>query len=335
MTLVEQIRESVTKNICLLNTRESADRQLNIGFGIDVLYARPMGVAMTSIAVNNPSLHFIFHVFESSIEDEDVERLNQLVKIHPNISLKLYHVDETVISHLPVIKHFTLAMYFRLMIPLVLDDVKRILYLDSDILCLNDISSLVDISLNHSVCAAVLDAQYVRDEKVIELDLKEGKYFNSGVLLIDIPKWNERQISEQVISILASAKEYLSLPDQDALNVVLEGKVFYLSSKWNCLPDDYRDYAVGNLDFQNSIIFLHCTFHPKPWKAACRSPLQAYYLSYEKCSPWAEQSLIPPATYREARLYANLLLKKGKLSDSLAWYIKYISMKAKFKFFAK
>lgn len=327
MTLAEKIRNSVTE-IASFSMGSCLDGQpVHIGFGTDAAYARPMGVSLTSIAVNNPEVPLVFHVFESSIAAADIERLKLLAKDYPNISLKLYQVDEDVIAHLPTLKHFTLAMYFRLMMPLVLENIDRILYLDSDILCLNDITELRDLSFDRFICAAALDEKYVRDEKVIELDLKSGNYFNSGVLFMNIAKWREEKISEQVFSVLESARNELSLPDQDALNLILEGKVLYLPSWWNFLPDMYRDLADDNMDSRNNIIFLHCTFHPKPWKAACRSSLQTYYLMYEQKSPWLDQNLLPPATYREARYYANKLLRQGNAAGALFWYGKYLTMK--------
>jgi len=226
-------------------------------------------------------------------------------------------VDEQVISHLPIRKYLPLAAYFRMMIPIVKSDLINILYLDSDIVCFNSISSVLSIDLSAYVCAAVQDIDSTRTQKVTELSLKTGHYFNSGVLLINIKKWNELDISEKALELLTQRS--FSLMDQDVLNILLETQVCYLPEKWNC--------AHGNPEIQKDIIFLHCTAHPKPWKAACKDEVQKYYLQCEKSSPWSEQPLILPTSYREARLYANLLLKRGTIGEALSWYVKYMGMK--------
>lgn len=322
MPLTEQIKRAVHETNCFTNQAESKNREIHIGFGINAAYARPMGVAIASIVVNNPDLSLVFHVFESSIEEEDIQRLKILVDTYKRISIHLYHVDEQVISHLPTLKYLPLATYFRMMIPIVLRDVASVLYLDSDIVCLNNISELTHINLTDYVCAAVLDIDSTRNEKVAELGLKSGQYFNAGVTFMNIKQWNDQSISEKAFELLTTRD--FSLLDQDVLNILLENQVCYLPEKWNC--------AHGNPEIQKDIVFLHCTAHPKPWKAACKDEVQKYYLQCEKSSPWAEQPLVPPTSYREARLYANLLLKRGDTGEALSWYVKYLGMKFQAKF---
>ncbi|MHC5828967.1 MAG: glycosyltransferase family 8 protein, partial [Nostoc sp.] len=64
----------------------------------------------------------------------------------------------------------------------------------------------------------------------------ESKYFNSGVLVMNLKKWREDQIFEKVIEYLTINKQYVRWHDQDALNAILAGKWGELEPGWNQMP---------------------------------------------------------------------------------------------------
>ncbi|MEB0233451.1 glycosyltransferase, partial [Undibacterium sp. 10I3] len=71
--------------------------------------------------------------------------------------------------------------------------------------------------------------------RVAALHLKGGDYFNSGVMLINVQRWLAAEITQATIaSILKDGKSF-RFPDQDALNVVLDGRVKFIERKWNFL----------------------------------------------------------------------------------------------------
>jgi lipopolysaccharide biosynthesis glycosyltransferase len=58
----------------------------------------------------------------------------------------------------PLSGHYSCAMYYRLIAPLVLNgSVERCLYLDADIICLKGIAGLQDIELRDNVAAVISD----------------------------------------------------------------------------------------------------------------------------------------------------------------------------------
>jgi lipopolysaccharide biosynthesis glycosyltransferase len=157
------------------------------------------------------------------------------------------------------------------------------------------------------------------------LNLKNHRYFNSGVLLLDIQKWNEQRILEQVIAALMSNPQKFRYPDQDALNLILTGKVYYLADKWNHLN-------VVTADQQESIL-LHFAAHPKPWNIAwpiskiCNDFTRDIYYRYEQLTPWQESPLLLPKNYKEMKIYAECLLSQGEYIQGLNWYLRYIKTK--------
>lgn len=139
---------------------------------------------------------------------------------------------------------FPVSAYIRLFASYFVDKrVEKIIYLDADMLLLEDISVLWNIHLQGHVLAAAVD----RTEKVgnpwggiknyKELGLNpESKYFNSGLLVIDLPMWRTLDLTNKVLECVNHNKAYAAFPDQYGLNVVLADKWLELDPRWNCVP---------------------------------------------------------------------------------------------------
>ena len=66
---------------------------------------------------------------------------------------------------------------------------------------------------------------YIRDL----LRCPEEGYFNSGVLMFNIPLWIKENLVEKCVKKIADMPD-LSYPDQDVLNMVCAGKISTLMS---------------------------------------------------------------------------------------------------------
>jgi len=138
-------------------------------------------------------------------------------------------------------------------------DVDKIIYLDVDTIVQEDISKLWKIPLNGYIIGAIqdigqtVDCEWAGIPNYKELGLEaHTKYFNSGVLLIDIQRWRAENISEQVISALSKYKEHVRLADQYGINVVFANKWLELDPKWNwpAFKEDTNPYLVHFLDIK-------------------------------------------------------------------------------------
>jgi len=295
----------------------------HIAFGIDENYARCMGVLITSIVSYNPEVPLMFHIFTESIRPEDIQRIVRLTERHP-ISIHIYYINTDAVKSLPAASHYSTAVYYRILMPAILQGTAgRVLYLDSDIICIGSLAELAHLDIEGSSVAAVMDVQRVADEKKQELHLQHDNYFNSGVMLIAVEKWNEADLSSQVLHVLSENKGKFSLVDQDALNIVLDGKVVPLSPVWN------QVYDLGQMthDPIPGTVFLHYTGSVKPWRLSGRHRLSAFYRNFETQSPWAGSSLLPPANYKEMEIYARLSLKDGDIPTAATWYFRYFREK--------
>jgi lipopolysaccharide biosynthesis glycosyltransferase len=137
---------------------------------------------------------------------------------------------------------FPITIYMNLYLAYSLpQEIKKILYLDVDLIVQDDISNLYNIDLGENIIAAALDRYKnfghswggVRNYKVLGFS-PELPYLNTGVMLIDTEKWRAHDITAKTIYAINTYKKYSHLADQYGLNVVF-GKLpwFILPQKWN------------------------------------------------------------------------------------------------------
>lgn len=137
-------------------------------------------------------------------------------------------------THLPV------TAYLRLWLPQALGDRhERILYMDGDVYIeAADLNRLLDIDLKGRPVGAIRDMQqwltpnkHVRE--FVDAGLPRAPYFNSGVLVMDVPSFNALNILGRCLELCAERPEVIHHHDQSALNCVLHGQWTELSPLWN------------------------------------------------------------------------------------------------------
>lgn len=53
--------------------------------------------------------------------------------------------------------HWSIAAYYRILIPFLFPYDKKVLYLDSDVIALDDVSKIIDVDLENKQIGAVID----------------------------------------------------------------------------------------------------------------------------------------------------------------------------------
>lgn len=255
----------------------------------DESYAPYLSVMIATVLDNcNKSRHIYFYVIDDGISEYSKEGLRQTVSDHSaNASIQFLTVDTDVYEDFLVSDHITTTAYLRISLPKILTkyNYKKVLYLDSDILVLDDIVDLYDTSLNDHTIGAVIDPGQTKALKRLGIDSTEY-YFNSGVMIIDIERWNEQSITEKTINYLKENGDRIIYHDQDALNAVLYGNWEQLEPRWNMqtsliferhpAPDETYEklYKEGNA----SPAIVHFTGHDKPWNTLKDHPYTTIYL---------------------------------------------------------
>lgn len=182
--------------------------------------------------------------------------------------------DHGVSAH-PSVTYVSEAMYLRLRIPdLVPRSVRRVLYLDADVLCTGPgLADLFGVDLGGAVIGAARDAttrRLIDNGGLPALERyphmhPQAPYFNSGVLLIDTAAWRRERIREKCEEYLAETSGARRFPDQDALNVACYGRWSRLDKRWNHLRSHRLDTHLGNQ--LSEAVLIHVNSTVKPWQA--------------------------------------------------------------------
>jgi len=313
---------------------------INIVYCTDSNYLEHVGVSITSIILNNKHHNIHFHVFLYDVSEEEK---NKLKEISSSITLYSIPIDElNKYSDIQnnKIKHINRSMYIRLSVPRLLPDyVDKFMYLDADILCFGDISSILNINIDSVVCAVTpdsLDANNMLQNKE-RLNLASQKYFNSGFLYINTQNWKKFDTENKANQILLSPQNYnLSYPDQDALNIVLQNQVTYIDVKWNYLFTWMNDQEKESFfhNKQSLPYFVHFTGARKIWYQEHTGIAQNIYCFYKHFTPWSNsclKSYKSKMRVNDYRIYAKSYLKDKNLINCIKYYSLYFLYKLRIK----
>lgn len=142
-------------------------------------------------------------------------------------------VDPRRLAGLPVRGHFTEAMWYRAFLP-ELVDAPRVLYLDVDTIAAADLRELAERDLAGHALGAVANVRLDwMPDRAAELGVE--RYFNSGVLWLDLDELRRGDAAEALLRTAREGGEALLLPDQDALNLVFDGRWLALEPRWNAM----------------------------------------------------------------------------------------------------
>ncbi|WP_428074354.1 glycosyltransferase [Candidatus Avelusimicrobium aviculae] len=237
-------------------------------------YSIPCSVAIKSL-IDKADKHkkYAIFVLHTELDIADISMLENLAT--PNVSIETIKLNlaQMISSNvLYTTAHYSKEMYYRILIPELLKQFDKVIYLDCDILVRNDISKLYEIDISNYVVGAVINPVF-QSQKYIKdiLDVSVEKYFNSGVLIINNKKFNELHLKQKCLDLL-KVKQNLKFPDQDLLNIICKDNVLYLDAKWN------YQWAF---EISGVPVPLYCR---EAYKMASKNPNIVHYSSNRK--PW-------------------------------------------------
>jgi len=257
---------------------------IHLGIAFDKNYLTPFFTLITSIFINNKSNQISIHAIVTGISEAEKATINGYVKQN-NAIINYYSIDEKTVSQYVLTSTWTSAVYYRLYFPLLVPaSVNRLLYLDTDTIVVNNLAQLYTSDLEHYPVGAVYD-NWVKTAPQLGIK-EEGNYFNSGVLLIDVKKWNAQRISDASFAFLSANPEKIKYVDQDALNAVLMNNWKKLNAKYNLMYSYIsEDLSKEELNkFVADKVILHFTLQ-RPWYLLCKNRYRNLYFFYLHKSP--------------------------------------------------
>lgn len=244
------------------------NREIPIFFTIDDSYAPFLAVALNSAIKNSdPQRNYKAIVLYQDLGADNISRLQSLqtenfkIELMP-IRANMEALDDRMSNRLRC-DYFTLTIYFRLFIPSMFPQYDKGIYIDSDVVLTDDIAKLFDIDIGENYIGACNDLSIADipplvayTEKAVGVNAKE--YINSGVLLMNLKKMRDDDLEGHFLSLLNKYHFDSIAPDQDYLNAMCNGKIYYLDEKWDTMPNDAKPMLT-----ETSLI--HYNLFSKPW----------------------------------------------------------------------
>lgn len=265
---------------------------MNLLFCVDENYAYRMLVTLFSVLQNTSQENFSLYV----IQAEKLSNEHIIADFCEKYKIN-YHsiVVGDLFSGSPITDRYPESVYYRLLAHEFLpDDLDKILYLDADILIINDIFDLYKIDLKEYYYAASVHTNPVtpitNPINEIRLGTKgvEG-YYNSGMLLMNLPVLRENVKKKDIHEYIKENRNVIIYPDQDVLNGLYGHKILHI-------PDSIYNYDTRfdpayfiskpeewDIDWviENTIV-LHFCGRDKPWGRASRHRYAVLYKHYEQ-----------------------------------------------------
>lgn len=208
------------------------------------------------------------HIFVESNKGKAAEYLDNRIE-HPRIFYHDRKLEPYLPAELPESTKWPSIVYSRIFAPRFLREYDRVIYLDADILPIRRSEQIWTLPLPHGL-AAVHDyavthdspfAHNTKTEWLRSIGVSDNRYFNSGVLVIDVKRWLEVDFSTLLTRYVESHGENMRMFDQDFLNSIFQGKWSELSPSWNFQA------TIFDLDVDKLFppVFLHFSKIDKPW----------------------------------------------------------------------
>jgi lipopolysaccharide biosynthesis glycosyltransferase len=174
-------------------------------------------------------------------------------------------------------------MYGRLILPLYFKNRDKIVYSDADVIFLRDLSTLFEIDLRVFPVAGVTNIDKFALRKL--LDTKTDKpYLDSGLLIFNTKIWNDRELTQSIFKILKEKLD-LKLPDNDAINIAINGDYLEINPHFSYQSHYYNTYPETRVT-GNQAVVLQFAGPIKPNSYASQDHFRFVYREFLSRTPY-------------------------------------------------
>jgi len=272
---------------------------IHIAYSLDDNYTEHTCVSMASVLHNTKSdIHF--HIIEKTLSKHNKDKISE---IHNKITFHKFNVKNE--NDFPLILHWTIETYFRMFLQDILNDLNKVIWLDSDTMVEGDILDIWNFDLNGKYVGAVNYTCFSGLHKKNLLEI--GWYFNAAVMLFDLQSIRESNIFSQATAICLNLYKKITEAnlnwsvDQDILNYLLGGMEYtaMLPPRANVMPFKQR-YHFHLYTLEDSVRTIteplvihfsgkrHPSFFSRKYKDYEIQFIKRYYF-YKAMTPFADK----------------------------------------------
>lgn len=207
--------------------------KINIAFSINDNHC--LYVFFTISMIKKYTTNLDIFVLHTDLSDKSKDRLRTLET--ESVNIHFVKIDRDLFSNLPLtLDGITIETYYRYLLPEILVDCDKVIYLDSDLLIRCDVKELWDIDVSQHYLAGVNEIDIINrfpDHKLkLGFDLDE-LFINVGVLICNLQKMRQDKITHHLFTETERLKDIILFQDQDVINVALKGKIADLPLAYN------------------------------------------------------------------------------------------------------
>lgn len=280
---------------------------MNVVYAADEKFAEILAVSLESLYDSNKALDELnVYVLDDGLSSMSKGWLRQQAERYgrPLTFVGVKALDDCVGVEISFQKKLSRATFYRLFCTKLLPEhLERVLYVDCDTVVLDSLAELENFEMS-GFCAAVDEPTAPMMKKKIELKPNDP-YFNAGVMLIDLKKWRENNVTERFVAYLKEKNGNVSFEDQGVLNHVFLNQIDRLPMRYNVTTQWYafgfngfcmtkRD-TVGYIEneaqkaCENPAIvhFTNCYVMARPWVRLNEHPFAYKWQESKEKTPWA------------------------------------------------
>ena len=244
-------------------------KEMPIFFATDDNYVPYLVVSIRSLidTASTKNLYQIY-VLNTGLKEENQQILKSMET--ENVKINFVDVSEKIKDILNKLQaqlrdYYSPSIYYRLFIPSLFPQYKKALYLDCDITIVKDIAGLYNKDLKNNLLGAIVD-EVVTSSEIFRyytenaLGVNGYKYFNSGIILMNLEAFRKENIEDKFIYLLNNYNFGTVAPDQDYLNVLCKDRILYIDKGWDKMPVSDEGFDEKDLKL------VHYNMFQKPWK---------------------------------------------------------------------
>ena len=243
-------------------------RRIPIFFASDDNYMPYLAVTVKSIADHATEGNiYDIKVLTNGLTDENVQRLDSMKS--ESVDIEIVNINDAIIHHRGNLRkrlrdYYSESIFYRIFIASLFPKLERAIYIDCDIVLVDDIAKLYDEDIGDNILGAIADESIPSVPEFCTyverwVGVPRDKYINSGVLLINLTEFRRAGIERRITELAATYNFDTVAPDQDYLNHLCMGRIKHLDLSWNKQPKADNPIPVSELHL------IHYNMFNKPW----------------------------------------------------------------------
>ncbi len=243
--------------------------EIPVFFAVDYKYAPMLGVTLKSMLQNASKDYFYrIYVLTTNLADDLRQKVRESINgYEPYSSIEFISLKEKLDAYSSMFHlrdYYSQETYYRLFIASLYPEYDKVLYLDSDLLILDDISKMFNVDLEDNLLGATVEETVLTINEFGEyvekaLGVKRENYFNAGIIVINTKKYREEKVQEKFVKLLNRFPFHIA-QDQDYLNVLCKDRVHYFDLGWN--KTSFENPVFHDDDLK----IVHYKMMWRPWK---------------------------------------------------------------------